>query len=759
MVLSNAETQNLKNQVIALPYASLLTRQTEVQSRLSSITIQDSTPKQSSKPLSSNNDASKDGNIITSIPKTDTHWDFVMKELAWLATDFQSERKRQKSLAKKQALSIKQYHSTKEKRALRKIAELELKKRRLASKLARDVVKGWWEKKIERVIAYKQKVDADLVRKRGMDRHLVFLVKQTERYTDLLNQQLVQTHHHDSGNEVEQMPALTIEQALRQNDFESCARNKRQRHLDYQTIAERIGSEVKEFYGESTEDEGGSEMEDYIPSQDEEPDDETTLIEAEEMDAVSNQNLRNEIEILEEESRMSIEDLLKRFEAERDQVLVEQEPEQDTTDKRTTRARSRSKRVKFASEISVEEAKVAASTATSATKLTMNDGNDADDDADMSDVDDFASLADSVGSNASNGSDEFASNPLDCVDDESTLDAEMRLKPDISAQEELALLQREADMSVEELQAMYAGASGAGDQNDDKNDINANRNADSNMGSASSSSEDFEDDGQAVDDERTIAAEELLGRDMPYDDEIALLQRENEMSIEELKAMYHNVQADSGDDDVDPKESAEEDIGSVTSDSQDEGEFEPATGADIDDETTIDAEERLGREITHQEEIDMLQKESEMPIEQLRAMYANQDAGMAENDDDESMSPHDSLDQTYATSESKKRKLELETGKVEDEEEDEGAAAIKSLEYADEKARNTAVSRPYLIPSWVKLRKYQHVGLNWLVSIQTRRLNGILADEMVSHRSLFFEAFLTLVCLSNFRLRRSPGSW
>jgi E1A-binding protein p400 len=389
----------------------------------------------------------------------------------------------------------------------------------------------------------------------------------------------------------------------------------------------------------------------------------------------------------------------------------------------------------------------------------MNDGNDADDDADMSDVDDFASLADSVGSNASNGSDEFASNPLDCVDDESTLDAEMRLKPDISAQEELALLQREADMSVEELQAMYAGASGAGDQNDDKNDINANRNADSNMGSASSSSEDFEDDGQAVDDERTIAAEELLGRDMPYDDEIALLQRENEMSIEELKAMYHNVQADSGDDDVDPKESAEEDIGSVTSDSQDEGEFEPATGADIDDETTIDAEERLGREITHQEEIDMLQKESEMPIEQLRAMYANQDAGMAENDDDESMSPHDSLDQTYATSESKKRKLELETGKVEDEEEDEGAAAIKSLEYADEKARNTAVSRPYLIPSWVKLRKYQHVGLNWLVSIQTRRLNGILADEMVSHRSLFFEAFLTLVCLSNFRLRRSPGSW
>jgi len=49
-------------------------------------------------------------------------------------------------------------------------------------------------------------MDAALVRKMGMDRHLVLLVKQTERYTDLLNQQLVQKHHHDSANEVEQMP-------------------------------------------------------------------------------------------------------------------------------------------------------------------------------------------------------------------------------------------------------------------------------------------------------------------------------------------------------------------------------------------------------------------------------------------------------------------------------------------------------------------------------------------------------------------------
>jgi hypothetical protein len=30
------------------------------------------------------------------------------------------------------------------------------------------------------------------------------------------------------------------------------------------------------------------------------------------------------------------------------------------------------------------------------------------------------------------------------------------------------------------------------------------------------------------------------------------------------------------------------------------------------------------------------------------------------------------------------------------------------------------------------LREYQHIGLDWLVSLYEKRINGILADEMVS---------------------------
>lgn len=35
---------------------------------------------------------------------------------------------------------------------------------------------------------------------------------------------------------------------------------------------------------------------------------------------------------------------------------------------------------------------------------------------------------------------------------------------------------------------------------------------------------------------------------------------------------------------------------------------------------------------------------------------------------------------------------------------------------------------PYLLKH--KLREYQHIGLDWLVAMHVKRLNGILADEM-----------------------------
>ena len=54
----------------------------------------------------------------------------------------------------------------------------------VAGKLTREV-KGWWTK-LEKVITYRQKVIYDKSRQQAMNRQLVTLVKQTERYTESL---------------------------------------------------------------------------------------------------------------------------------------------------------------------------------------------------------------------------------------------------------------------------------------------------------------------------------------------------------------------------------------------------------------------------------------------------------------------------------------------------------------------------------------------------------------------------------------------
>mmetsp|Transcript_32203 Transcript_32203/g.99600 ORF Transcript_32203/g.99600 Transcript_32203/m.99600 type:complete len:1299 (+) Transcript_32203:1576-5472(+) len=52
------------------------------------------------------------------------------------------------------------------------------------------------------------------------------------------------------------------------------------------------------------------------------------------------------------------------------------------------------------------------------------------------------------------------------------------------------------------------------------------------------------------------------------------------------------------------------------------------------------------------------------------------------------------------------------------------------IEIVDQHDREMKIARPFLLDSTVTLRPYQQIGLNWLVSMHERRLNGILADEM-----------------------------
>lgn len=817
-----------------MSYTDLQERKQQVSARLKII----SPPKV---PLKQKKNVSED--TIPYSPKSDTHWDFMLKEMMWLAADFQSERKRQLGSGKKVATAVKQFHATKEKRRVKELAEAELKRRRLAAKLGRHV-RGWWHK-IERVIAYKQKVEGDIERRKAMNKQLVALVHQTERYGETLasNQDEMDDYYSndeeeedatENGRRKRQRRRLTIEEALAQANQAPARRSSKATVTDYARLHKQ--EDTDELYGETTSDSGSDgsfQLETYST------DDESTLLEAEarelaerrareesddddDTDDASFYADPDELAKLREEAEMNVDEVVERF---RQEAVVlpgnGDVPEEVESEEVSTR------RVRFASNVEQPEdmADDETSKPTRVSRQRMaaatDPGNEADDDGDASDVEDFINDEEVV----SDGSDEFQAD-ADEQDDETTIAAEERLSRDMSAEEEISLLQQDGEMSIEDLRKMYAMDSDGdeeGNDDDEGDDDDASRTEPTGEDTEAQDAEmilneddagvedEFQPDAMEVDDETTMEAEERLGREMSHEQEMSLLRQEGEIPIEQLRAMYSEM-ANNSDDSASLESDAHSqslremlEYGGEGEDGNDE--FRPDDGAgEVDDETTMEAEERLGREMSYQDEINLLKRESEMSVEELRLMYAgggstsdqdgdqsldesilDEDDQGSENefrpaddavDDETTMeaeerlgremsvedeiallqregeTPIEDLRAMYNQAEVSEASLDSDTAQQgrpgrkrlrpdpgdSDVDDDDGEAALKALEVAEEKARMTRATRPFLIAPWVKLREYQQIGLNWLVSVQTRRLNAILADEMVSRRRLCFRS-------------------
>ena len=160
-----------------------------------------------------------------------------------------------------------------------------------------------------------------------------------------------------------------------------------------------------------------------------------------------------------------------------------------------------------------------------------------------------------------------------------------------------------------------------------------------------------------------------------------------------------------------------------------------------DDETTIEAEERLGRDMSYEAELHLLKRESEMTVDELRKKYADMGEEEKPEETDEMIVDGDEEDDTGGSAKRKRAEDENDDSTkrsrlgAEGDTSEDGLAALNALEASAERAQQTLATRPFLLAGWVKLRKYQQVGLNWLVSLQGRRLNGILADVGIRPRS------------------------
>ena len=243
--------------------------------------------------------------------KHDTHWDFLMKEMMWLSADFISERSRQMGKAKKMSVSVRQYHKHKESRLARQAAEAHTKRVKLAAKIARDV-KGWWNK-LDRIVAYKQRVEMDQMKQKRMDKHLVFLVRQTEKYGNAMQNQ---GYEGEGSDDMVNGSFLTVEQALAEDGWRKRKSNA-VRNMNIASITDDEDSASilsKEEYGYFSASDSASlnDNDEYSPSDASYDIDDISIDDEESM----HYNVDEEVRLLHKEANIPINDLLQSLKAE-----------------------------------------------------------------------------------------------------------------------------------------------------------------------------------------------------------------------------------------------------------------------------------------------------------------------------------------------------------------------------------------------------------------------------------------------------------
>ncbi|XP_025163305.1 helicase domino isoform X1 [Harpegnathos saltator] len=293
------------------------------------------------------------------------------------------------------------------------------------------------------------------------------------------------------------------------------------------------------------------------------------------------------------------------------------------------------------------------------------------------------------------------------------------------------------------------------------------------------SDEEFQPNQSSDDDEETIAkAEEEMKLTTNHKEEVELLKRESEIPLEDLLRELGGDYLEDRNKSLSPQDAMNETERNENEETTDgDVDFIAVSGESSDEEDTIMEEERLEGDVDHRRELDELKADNEMSIDELAAKYANMSEELMDVDVEIEGTDKESSDKEAARdNEEQSSSSESECEESDDESGDETAQAQSDAEETDVGLRslledpsgeqqlenktveadrsdarnemdnvaalaesiqpkgNTLLTTSVVtkIPFLLKhpLREYQHIGLDWLVTMYDRKLNGILADEM-----------------------------
>ncbi|KAJ9595703.1 hypothetical protein L9F63_013116, partial [Diploptera punctata] len=262
---------------------------------------------------------------------------------------------------------------------------------------------------------------------------------------------------------------------------------------------------------------------------------------------------------------------------------------------------------------------------------------------------------------------------------------------------------------------------------------------------------EFQPNQGSTDDEETIAkAEEDMGT-IGHIEEVEMLKRESELPLEDLLKELPVDYLENRDKDIGSEKSAG---GDDVSSRGDDDEFMVASDKDSsDDEETIQEQEDVEGKVDHKKELEDLQADNEMSIEDLMAKYrcgsgtldeiedhveGNEGIDGEGDDDDEDIdcllnfadSGKTQILSIHNIEDGADIDIQAKDNEAAGKEINDVAALAESIQPKGNTLSSTSVvtTIPFLLKH--TLREYQHIGLDWLVTMFDRKLNGILADEM-----------------------------
>ncbi|XP_052651986.1 E1A-binding protein p400-like isoform X5 [Harpia harpyja] len=231
-------------------------------------------------------------------PRPKSHWDYLLEEMQWMATDFAQERKWKMATAKKMVRTVARYHEEKKLNEERAKREEQNKLRRIAASIAREIEYFW--SNIEQVVEIKLQIEFQEKRKKALNlKRISRKGKDTKPTEDLLLEKESEMGSSSSGRKRKASTSLTDEEV--EDEEETIEEQEaKEGNINHQTELSNLAKEaelpledlLKMYEGafaenfhwpqpkpDSEEDSSEEEMEDHI-SERESPQKEVVLIDS-----------------------------------------------------------------------------------------------------------------------------------------------------------------------------------------------------------------------------------------------------------------------------------------------------------------------------------------------------------------------------------------------------------------------------------------------------------------------------------------------